>query len=192
MAFALEGLSDWYMLVVTVRPQGQNSKRRIFAAVAAAAFLILAALAYFLTRPTPAPKVSNYVQLTHDGRQKSLIGTDGSRLYLELETSAQASIAQMSLSGGDVRSINHVPSPNMIPLALSPDSSELLVVDGRGVPPSGPLWSLPILGGSPRRLADTSGEDASWSATESCSRTPMAAASLWRMAMGRTLASSSA
>src|SRR5579871_3422688 len=128
-------------------------------AIAAAAILILAALAYFLTRATPVPRVSNYVQLTHDGRQKSLIGTDGSRLYLELGTSAQSSIAEMSLSGGDVRSIDHLPSANMVPLSLSPDGSELLVVDGHGVPPSGPLWALPVLGGSPRRLADTSGED---------------------------------
>jgi serine/threonine protein kinase len=163
MAFALEGLSDSGTSVVTVRPQFERSRRRIIGAIAAAAILVTAVLAYLLTRSTPVPKVSNYIQLTHDGRQKSLIGTDGSRLYLELGTSAQAGIAQMSLSGGDVRSIDHVPSPNMVPVALSPDGSELLVVDGHGVPPSGPLWSLPILGGSPRRLGDTVGEDASWS-----------------------------
>ena len=32
--------------------------------------------------PLPVPKVSNYVQLTHDGQPKALVGTDGSRLYL--------------------------------------------------------------------------------------------------------------
>src|SRR5262249_43341440 len=41
--------------------------------------------------------------------------------------------------------------------------SELLVVDGQGVPLSGPLWSLPVLGGSPRRLGDSVGENGSWS-----------------------------
>ena len=164
MAFALEGLSESGTSVVAVRPQVEKSRRRIIGAIAAAAlFLLIAALAYFFTRSTPVPKVSNYVQLTHDGRQKSLIGTDGSRLYLEFGTSAQASIAEMSLSGGEPRSIENVPSPNMVPAALSPDGSQLLVIDGQGVPPSGPLWSLPVLGGSPRRLGDTAGEAASWS-----------------------------
>ena len=46
--------------------------------------LIVAALllVYYWARPLPVPKVSNYVQLTHDGQPKALIGTDGSRLYL--------------------------------------------------------------------------------------------------------------
>src|SRR5579862_9492838 len=39
-------------------------------------------LAYFWMQPAPAPKLSNYVQLTHDGAPKSLVGTDGSRIYL--------------------------------------------------------------------------------------------------------------
>ena len=56
-----------------------------------------------------------------------------------------------------------MPSPDMVPVDLSPDRSELLVVDGRGAPPRGPLWSLPILGGSPRRLGEASGETAAWS-----------------------------
>jgi eukaryotic-like serine/threonine-protein kinase len=164
MAFALEGLSDSGTSFVAAQPAIGRSNRRTAAVIAAAAILlIIAALAYFVTRSTPVPKVSNYTQLTHDGRQKSLIGTDGSRLYLELETSAQASIAEMSLSGGEPRNIDNVPSPNMVPVALSPDGSELLVVDGQGVPPSGPLWALPVLGGSPRRLGDTIGENASWS-----------------------------
>ena len=51
----------------------------------------------------------------------------------------------------------------MAPLALSPDGSELLLVDGKGDPPSGPLWSLAVLGGSPRRLGDTEGNSAAWS-----------------------------
>ncbi|HLH07460.1 MAG TPA: hypothetical protein VKW78_09495 [Terriglobales bacterium] len=70
----------------------------------------------------------------------------------------------MSVSGGDVSSLANVPSPNMIPVALSPDGSELLVIDAQGVPPAGPLWALPILGGSPRRLSEATGEDAAWSA----------------------------
>ena len=38
-------------------------------------------------------KVSNYVQLTHDGRLKSLIGTDGARLYLGVPPDPYRNIA---------------------------------------------------------------------------------------------------
>src|SRR5206468_2056335 len=54
-------------------------------------------------------------------------------------------------------------SPDTIPVDLSADGSELLVVDGQGAPPKGPLWSLPVLGGSPRRLGDIVAETAAWS-----------------------------
>jgi serine/threonine protein kinase len=68
--------------------------------------LVLAAgiLTYLLIRPLPVPKVSNYVQLTHDGRPKLLAGTDGSRLYLGNGNSTSNNfngITQMSTSGGE-------------------------------------------------------------------------------------------
>ena len=121
-----------------------------------------AVFAYFLTRPLPVPKVSDYVQLTHDGQRKQIIATDGSRLYLLLGTEFSRAVGEISVSGGEPTRIP-TPSPNMAPLALSPDGSELLLVDGKGDPPSGPLWGLAVLGGSPRRLGDTEGNSAAWS-----------------------------
>jgi len=136
--------------------------------VAAALVIVALSVAYFWMQPAAAPRVANYVQLTHDGQPKSLIGTDGSRIYLGIGVGSSGSfafhgIAEMSVSGGDPRRISLMPSPDMVPVDLSPDGSELLVVDGQGAPPRGPLWRLPILGGSPRRLADASGETAAWS-----------------------------
>ena len=165
MAFALESLSDSTSSgLMAQTPHSKKSLRsRILATALVVACLLIAAVAYLATRSVSAPSVGNYLQLTHDGHQKSLIGTDGSRLYLELGTSAQGSIAAMSLSGGEPRTIPNVPSPNMSPVALSPDGAELLVIDGQGVPLTGPMWSLPVLGGSPRRLADIVAEDGSWS-----------------------------
>ena len=49
-------------------------------AATAAAVLGGLVLAYFWTRPQAIPKVSDYVQLTHDGQRKQLVATDGSRL----------------------------------------------------------------------------------------------------------------
>ena len=46
------------------------------------------------------------------------------------------------------------------PLTLSPDGSELLATDVHGVPPIGPLWSFPVLGGSPHRIGDIEAVDA--------------------------------
>ena len=165
MAFALEALSESTaaVTIATATPLKKPWKPRPSAIVAAVVIVAAVLTGYFFSHSKPVTTVSNYAQLTFDGRQKSLIGTDGSRLYLELGTSAQAAIAQMSVAGGTPRPIDNVPSPNMSPLALSPDGSQLLVVDGQGVPPSGPLWSLPVLGGSPRRLGDTTGVSGTWS-----------------------------
>src|SRR5208282_4173165 len=49
-------------------------------------------------------------------------------------------------------------------LAVSPDGSTLLVADEVGQTAfRGPLWALPVLGGSPRRLGEAAGQVAIWS-----------------------------
>jgi hypothetical protein len=109
---------------------------------------------YFLKRPLPLPRVSNYVQLTHDGEPKTLGGTDGARLYFRLGTETSLRIAEASVSGGDPVPIP-TPSQGLVPLSVSPDGAEILAVDKPGN-----LWSLPTLGGSPHRLANTIASDA--------------------------------
>ena len=74
--------------------------------------LILAfALAYLWLRPEPIPRVSNYLQLTHDGKQKSLIGTEGSRLYFSSASSDYQGMLEMSTSGDEPKTIPVLPSP---------------------------------------------------------------------------------
>ena len=130
--------------------------------LAAAAFLVTA----LLTRPLPLPKVSNYVQLTHDGQPKALVGTDGSRLYLgfarTITYNATTGIMQMAASGGEPVRIPTA-SGAILPLSVSPDGTELLVKDNQGTDYTGQLWRLPILGGSPHRLGALVGQDAAWS-----------------------------
>ncbi len=165
LAFALEALSD---SGITTPSSGHahlgedTSRRRV--AITGAALLVLltaAVLAYFWVSPAAAPKVSNYVQLTHDGQPKGLIGTEGSRLYFYLATPGYQGVAEMSTSGGEPRKLPNLPAANMSFLSLSPNGAELLALDFQGV--TGSLWSVPVLGGSPRRLAEIAAQDASWS-----------------------------
>jgi eukaryotic-like serine/threonine-protein kinase len=124
-----------------------------------------ALLAFLLTRPQRAPKAANYVQLTHDGHPKSLVGTDGSRLYLSVAggfNNASLGIMQMSASGGEPERLP-VASNAILPLDVSQDGAKLLAEDAPRAGESGQLLSLPILGGTPRRLGDLAGQDAAWS-----------------------------
>jgi Tol biopolymer transport system component/tRNA A-37 threonylcarbamoyl transferase component Bud32 len=132
--------------------------------VVAVGLLVVAAgvLAYLWTRPLPVPKVSNYVQVTHDAEPMELVGTDGSRLYFNAGTLFSRGIAQVSSKGGETARIA-APSATMGLVSVSPDGGELLVANYHGNDKKGPLWSLPVLGGSPRRLGDTVGQGGAWS-----------------------------
>ena len=110
------------------------------------------------------PQVAcNYVQLTHDGMQKSLVGTDGSRIFLTMGESGPQGTATIPILGGEAAGIA-MPAVDMAPLDLAPDGASFLVVDGKGYPATGPLWSVPVLGGSPRRLGDATAHVGAWSA----------------------------
>jgi serine/threonine protein kinase/Tol biopolymer transport system component len=141
-------------------------RRRWLLPVSLLLMVAAALLTAILLRPLPVPTVSNYVQLTHDGQLKGLIGTDGSRLYLGIVKpgaySASVGITQVSTSGGDLVRIA-TPSDTMLPLDVSQDGAELLVKDNQGTDFTGQLWRLPVLGGSPRRLGSLVGQDAAWS-----------------------------
>jgi len=149
-------------LSAAVKPT--RSGWKLWAAAGGAFLLLIAAIIYIQSRPLPPPKVSGYVPVTHDGNPKYLVGTDGARLYFGERSSAESSIiAQVALSGGDVAPVS-VPAPTMFLLAVSPDGATLLVADEVGQTAfNGPLWAVPVLGGSPRRLGETAGQAAAWS-----------------------------
>ena len=171
LAFALEALADPSISP----PSGAHEIRKeaparslVPIAVAAIIVIAIAAFLYLRMQSQAVPTVANYTQLTHDGQPKSLIGTDGTRLYLGIGVGSSGSfvshgVAEMSTSGGEPRKLSIMTSPDMVPVDLSPDGSQLLVIDGQGAPPKGPLWSFSILGGAPRRLGDMTAETAAWS-----------------------------
>jgi eukaryotic-like serine/threonine-protein kinase len=172
LAFALEALLDPSTSTASgIRALPKQPPRRLNRAQLAAAAVVIALIAisaYWLLAPPPTPHIGNYVQLTHDGRPKSLIGTDGTRLYLGLGEVREGSfrsrgVAEMSVGGGEPVKLANLPSVDISPVDLSPEGSHILAVNGRGAPPQGPLWSFPVLGGSPRKLGDSIAETAAWS-----------------------------
>ncbi len=127
---------------------------------AAVLVVLIAMLAYWLSPPLPPPMVSGYFQLTNDAHPKTLVGTDGARVYF-WENGSNYPMAQVSVAGGDVAPLP-APSPRMFLLSVSPDGSNLLVA-GIVLFGEGQLWSLPVLGGPARRLADIMGHGGAWS-----------------------------
>ena len=172
LAFALEAVSDPSVAV----PGGAHPtskvdsarRRTSWLAASLAIVAVIGVIAYFLLRPLPPPRVANYAQLTHDEQPKSLIATDGSRLYLSLGevragSFASHGAAEMSIAGGEPQRLSNLPSLNTIAFDLTPDGSQLLAISGQGAPPKGPLWTYPMMGGSPRKLDNIVAETAACS-----------------------------
>jgi DNA-binding winged helix-turn-helix (wHTH) protein/Tol biopolymer transport system component len=138
-----------------------GNQKRLWSWVAAGgvAFAVcLAATSSFLRRPLPPPRVTGYAQITHDGQQKNLAGTDGTRLYFNQMSgpTLPVSIAQVDISGG---TIAQVPVALLNPFLsdISPDGAGFLVYSMKEALSFYSLWNVRILGGSARRLIDIDG-----------------------------------
>jgi serine/threonine protein kinase/Tol biopolymer transport system component len=127
----------------------------IVAVAAAAAF------AYMGLRPAPPPRVTAYRQMTSDIVFKQIGGTDGVRLYLSEYVGTERWVAQMAIAGGEPTRVA-VPSSSFQLFDVSPDGSNLLGGDIVTYT-QGPMWVLPILGGSPRRVGNLFASTAAWS-----------------------------
>ncbi len=118
---------------------------------AAALAVTLGTLIWFLHRPLPPPRIVGYAPITHDGHQKSLAGTDGSRIYFtQMQPKA---LAEVGVAGGEVEQIPaNVPGIFYL-LDVAPSGSNLLVqtLEGGGSPaPS--IYNVGALGGTPRHV----------------------------------------
>jgi DNA-binding winged helix-turn-helix (wHTH) protein/Tol biopolymer transport system component len=123
----------------------------------------LACFVWYLRRPLPSLRISQYTQITHDSRQKALIGTDGARLFSNNYSAEAEFPAEVSIAGGET-----VPVPMALPdpwmYDVSPDGTALLVTSfDKGL---GSLWSIGSAGNPRRHLADGDKGDigsAAWS-----------------------------
>jgi Tol biopolymer transport system component/DNA-binding winged helix-turn-helix (wHTH) protein len=137
-----------------------------------AAIIVIAVLSYWLTRPLRPPKVSGFTRITNDGHAKRfridalpVIVTDGLRLYFA-ETAnggVRSTLNQASASGGET---SPVPTPfeqNIELGDIASNRSDLLLQSFVAGESEMPFWTLPALGGAPRRLGEVLGRDAAWS-----------------------------
>jgi serine/threonine protein kinase/Tol biopolymer transport system component len=121
--------------------------------------LAVAALLAVVMRPVlPPPRVASSLQVTSDGQQKTGAATDGARLYF----AEGGQIYQVSTAGGEIVALRDT-AEDLFPVDLSRDRSRLLVLSKAFVPEGNAAWTLPVLGGSARRLGNLVATDASWS-----------------------------
>jgi DNA-binding winged helix-turn-helix (wHTH) protein len=100
--------------------------------------------------------VTAYTQITHDGVPKTLIGTDGSRLYFDRAWSD--SIGQVAVSGGAISNIQVSIPYFAFPEDVSEDGSNFLIATNeKGFALDRPQWNVRVPGGSLHRLPDGGG-----------------------------------
>jgi serine/threonine protein kinase/Tol biopolymer transport system component len=153
LAFALEAFSDsGTVATVVATPERSARWLWVLAALAGLAIAIVAAVSY-LNRPLSSTRIAAYAQITHDGRDKRLGGTDGIRIYFtQLSPNA---ILEVGVNGGET-----APVPISIPgfiirlVDISPDGSRALATTTEGVHTAGLMWVVPMLGGAVTRLGE--------------------------------------
>jgi Tol biopolymer transport system component len=123
----------------------------------------------WMTRPVPAPRVTRIVKITNDGLTKQRFVNDGSRLYYAAGArDTHMRMFQVSLKGGEPLLMPRL--TGMLPLAISPDRSEMLLgqilqgaVNVGTVDGPFPIWVADTLGNAPRRWGGIVAQEISWS-----------------------------
>ena len=131
----------------------RRSNRISLWVLAGVALVVCAAAGLWsLLRPLALPHITTYSQITYDGAQKALIGTDGNRLYFN---SSSAPIAQVAVTGGAISMISVSIPDFAFPEDVSPDGANFLIATNKkGYVLDRPQWNLRMPGGSLHRLPD--------------------------------------
>jgi serine/threonine protein kinase len=150
----------------TIAAAGSGSPRRkkvwitAIAGVALIAFLAVAlVLALNGAGPISGALASEQITYSNDNKDAPLL-TDGTRLYFQ----SDGHPVEMSVKGGPVAPTRASLS-GMVISDISPDASEFLALkaDINDETGRGSLWTVPVLGGAPRRLGNQTARGASWS-----------------------------
>src|SRR3984893_12563218 len=134
-----------------------------WAVVALAALLAIVAVAWWLRASLRPPRLVGVTQITRDNLAKNAsMLTDGARIYFGEISAERFVLSQVSTTGGEVAVVS-TPLLNANPLDCAPDHSHLLVGSFVGTEPEASLWMVPLPAGSPRRLADITAHDGTFS-----------------------------
>jgi serine/threonine protein kinase len=123
--------------------------------------LMISFLVVIVTAPSRASGPLNSEQITFSPELKDgPLVTDGTRLYFQ----SQGHPVEMSVKGGPTAPLRASAS-GMQMLDISPDASEMLALklDLNNEIAQGSIWTVPVLGGYPRRLGNQIAQDAHWS-----------------------------
>jgi len=145
--------------IPSIQAQRTRTLWRTFAAGGAVLLATSVLLVSSLVRPLPPPRILSTTQITNDGRSKFTYVTDGGRLYYTAEAIGGVYESfQVSTKGGD-----SIPLPNftkgMVLTDISPDRTELMLFSNPLSADARPLWVVPVLGGTPRRLGELTVEE---------------------------------
>ena len=124
----------------------------------------LGGVLWLLLWPEPVPHVVNVTPLTTASRADMFGGleTDGVRLFFLQRFGHRWELSQMPASGGPVQPLN-TPFSNAKLFAISPDGAEFLIAPFESRDDLLPLWIMPSVGGTPRRVGQALALDATFS-----------------------------
>src|SRR5579864_5952656 len=138
---------------------------RIWTSLLAAVFVFATTAGWCADRPSGSAastaKVAAITQVTHDGVTKTKLLSDGANLYVTEAPAARHEVAKVSLQTAD-RALVPATFSNWQALDISPDHKKLLVLATQGSS-ANEFWAMPMGTGTPERLAEVNGRDATWS-----------------------------
>jgi serine/threonine protein kinase len=151
LAFAVEALTDSGSGPAVALTQ--RSRPRWLWPTAMVVLVMAALLIVWWRIPPEVPVLESVTQLTEDGKAKSNLFSDGSRIYFNEGPARSLKIAQVSITGGPTVPLEtKLPDPFIVGMAH--DGSSLLVLPDLLTKPSSSLWSIPLPGGEPHRLGN--------------------------------------
>jgi DNA-binding winged helix-turn-helix (wHTH) protein len=128
-----------------VVPTQSSTAKRWLVLIAAGLACVIGAAAWYWSRPLPPLHVTEYAQITHNGYIGALAGTDGSRIYFNMNP--WGPIAQVGVNGGDIVPIS-AGSLSATAVDVSSDGARLLLWNPQGI------FTMGTAGGSPRFILD--------------------------------------
>jgi Tol biopolymer transport system component len=148
---------------VSAQASTVRARRKVWPRLAAAAAFLALAFGLIVSvsgsRGASTPLEARQITFTGDKKDGGMV-TDGARLYFQ----SDGHPVEMSVTGGTMQPLR-ASVVGMRISDISPDASQLLMFkpDLNDESGRGSIWTIPLLGGSPRRLGNGLTRGASWS-----------------------------